>query len=139
MLLAESHQGLGEGLRGLLETAFSTVFIVADEASLAEGTRRLRPTVIVADLSLAPGDALGFVRRLCERADGARVLLLSDYDDATVAQAAIVAGADGVVLRRAVATDLLAAIESLLGGMPFISPAMLGPVGRSTSPAQGFR
>ena len=125
VLLADRHHSLSEGIRGLLETVFSTVFMVADEASLAEGAQHLRPTLIVADLSLAPGDALGFIRRLRERAGDAKVLLLSVHDELTVAHSAIAAGADGVVLKRSIATDLLPGIESLLRGASYVSPAML--------------
>ncbi len=126
VLLADRHHTLTEGVRGLLETAFSTVFMVADEPSLIEGARHLRPTVIVADLSLARGDSLAFVRRLHEQAGGAKVLMLSVHDEPSVAQSVIAAGADGVVLKRALATDLLAAIEALLGGGRFVSPAIRG-------------
>jgi hypothetical protein len=40
-------------MRGLLETAFDTIFTVADAGSLVEGTDRLQPTVIVVDLAVA--------------------------------------------------------------------------------------
>jgi DNA-binding NarL/FixJ family response regulator len=43
VLLADRHHGLTEGVRGLLETAFGTVVMVADEASLLDGAARLRP------------------------------------------------------------------------------------------------
>jgi DNA-binding NarL/FixJ family response regulator len=45
VLLADRHQDLLDGVRGLLETAFDTVVMVADEASLLEGVSRLRPDV----------------------------------------------------------------------------------------------
>ena len=51
VLLTDRHHGLTEGGRGLLETAFGTVVMVADEASLLEGASRLRPGVaVVTDL-----------------------------------------------------------------------------------------
>ena len=126
VLLADRHHSLTEGVRGLLETAFSTVFMVADEGSLIEGAQHLRPTVIVADLSLARGDSLAFVRRLREQAGTTKVLMLSVHDEPHVARSAIGAGADGVVLKRAIATDLLTGIESVLRGELYVSPAMLG-------------
>jgi DNA-binding NarL/FixJ family response regulator len=126
VLLADRHHSLTEGVRGLLETAFSTVFMVADEASLVEGAQRLQPSVIVADLSLAPGDSLGFVRRLRARAGAAKLLLLTVHDEPTVAHSAIAAGADGVVLKRAIAADLLLGIESILDGVRYVSPGMRG-------------
>ncbi len=124
VLLADRHHGLSEGIRGLLESAFSTVFMVTDEASLIEGALHLRPSVIVADLSLVPGDSLGFVRRLRQQASGARLVLLSAHDDPTVARSAIAAGADAVILRRTLSTDLLTGIDNVLQGGHYVSPDM---------------
>lgn len=131
VLLADRHHSLSEGIRGLLESVFSTVFMVTDEASLVEGARRLQPSVIVADLSLVPGDSLGFVRRLREQAGGAKLVLLSVHDEPTVARSAIAAGADGVILRRALSTDLLTGVDSVLGGSSYVSPAMRGATERT--------
>ena len=39
VLLADRHHSLIEGVRGLLETAFGTIFMVADEASLLDGVQ----------------------------------------------------------------------------------------------------
>ena len=55
VLLADRHHGLTEGVRGLLATAFGSVVMVADEASLIEGAGRLQPDMAIVDLSLAPG------------------------------------------------------------------------------------
>lgn len=124
VLLADRHHGLTEGVRGLLETVFNTVFMVADEASLIEGARQLRPALIVADLSLAPGDALGFVRRLRAGAGTARLLLLTVHDDASSTLSSVAAGADGIVLKRTIATDLLPAVDGLLAGGTYRSPGI---------------
>ena len=123
VLLADRHHGLSEGIRSLLETTFSSVFMVADEVSLIEGAGRLQPAVVVVDLSLAAGDLFGLVRKLRERAPGAKVLLLSVHDEPTVARSAAAAGADGVVLKRTIATELLAAVDTVLAGQRYISPA----------------
>ena len=126
VMLADRHHGLSDGVRGLLETVFRTVFMVADEASLIEGATRLQPALIVADLSLAPGDALGFIRRLRAGAGSARLLLISVHDDSAVLRSALAAGADGVVLKRNLSTELLAAIDCLLAGRPCPSPGSPG-------------
>ena len=62
VLLADRHHGLTEGVRGLLETAFGTVVMVADEASLLEGAGRLQPDVAIVDLSLARDGGLRWLR-----------------------------------------------------------------------------
>ena len=106
VLLADRHHGLRDGVRGLLETEFETVFMVADEASLLEGAGRLSPAIVVLDLSLSGGDMRGLLARIGERSPGSKVLMLSVHDESTVADAAFAAGADGVVLKRGIATDL---------------------------------
>ena len=77
VLLADKHHGLRDGVRGLLETKFETVFMVADEVSLLEGAARLMPAVVVIDLSLSAGDLGGLRARATARAPGAKILLLS--------------------------------------------------------------
>jgi len=64
VLLADRHHGLTEGVRGLLETTFGTVVMVADETSLLDGASRLKPDVAVVDLSLAKDRSLGWLRAL---------------------------------------------------------------------------
>lgn len=115
VLLADRHHGLTEGVRGLLETAFGTVVMVADEASLVEGAGRLRPDVAIVDLSLARDQGLGWLRTLRERCPGLKVIVLSVHDEQTVREVAIAAGADAFVLKRSIATDLLAAVELVRG------------------------
>ena len=124
VLLADRHHGLSEGIRGLLETTFDKVFMVADQGSLMEGAERLRPQVIVVDLSLAQGDSLSLLRKLHERAPTAKLLLLSVHDEPAITSSVLAAGADGVVLKRSIATDLLPAVDAIVAGKRFVSPAV---------------
>jgi len=116
VLLADRHHGLTEGVRGLLETAFGTVVMVADEASLLEGAGRLRPDVAVVDLSLARDSGLGWLQALRLRCPDLKVIVLSVHDEQAVRRAAMEAGADAFVLKRAIATDLLPAVDRVRGG-----------------------
>jgi DNA-binding NarL/FixJ family response regulator len=116
VLLADRHHGLTEGMRGLLETAFATVVMVADEASLIEGAVRLRPEVAIVDLSLARDSGLGWLRTLRQRCPDLKVIVLSVHDEQSVRSAAIAAGADAFVLKRAIATDLLPAVDAVRRG-----------------------
>jgi DNA-binding NarL/FixJ family response regulator len=116
VLIADQGNGLFERIRGLLETSFDQVFLVTDKSSLIEGAGRLQPTVIVMDLSYAAGDLPGLVHQLRDQARTARLLLLSVHDGPTVVAAAIAAGADGLVPKRAIGRDLMQAIDALLAG-----------------------
>jgi len=135
VLLGAPDPRLAEGVRGLLESAFDGVFIVADRASLVTGAQRLEPSLVVIDVALARGDIAELLHAVRDRLPGARMLLLSAYDEPTVAVTAFAAGADGVVLKRAIATDLLPAVDELLAGRRYASPvAAYGPAGAPRLP-----
>ena len=116
VLLADRHHGVTEGIRGLLETLFDTVVMVADGPSLLESARRLQPEVAVVDISLTRDARLGWLTELRERAPNLKVIVLSVHDEPAVRRAAMDAGADGFVLKRAIATELLTTIESVSSG-----------------------
>jgi DNA-binding NarL/FixJ family response regulator len=116
VLLADRHHGLYQGIRGLLETTFGKVFLVTDKPSLMEGAVRLEPSVIVMDLSFAAGDLPALLTELRRDAPAAKLLLLSVHDEPTIIASAIAAGADGLIVKRAIASDLLHAIDEVLAG-----------------------
>jgi two-component system secretion response regulator SsrB len=116
VLLADRHHGLTEGVRGLLATAFGSVVMVADEASLIEGAARLQPDVAIVDLSLAPHSHLSWLRSLRHDCPELKVIVLSVHDEHSVRDAVLKAGADAFVLKRAIATDLLNAVDDVRRG-----------------------
>jgi DNA-binding NarL/FixJ family response regulator len=116
VLIADPRNGLFERIRGLLETTFDQVFLVTDKSSLFEGAVRLQPDLIIMDLSYAAGNLSGLISELRGQAPAAKHLLLSVYDEPSVVAAAIGAGADGMVLKRALGSDLMPAIDALLAG-----------------------
>ena len=113
VLLADRHHGLTEGVRGLLETAFGTVVMVADEVSLHEGAIRLKPDVAVVDLSLARDSSLDWLRALRQDCPDLKIIVLSIHDEQSVQKAAMEAGADAYVLKRAISTDLMPAVDAV--------------------------
>ena len=128
VVLADRHQGLTEGIRGLLETGFDAVVMVADEASLRESAVRLKPAVVVLDLALARTDGLGLLRRLRARCPDVKLIVLSRHEEASTSRATIEAGADAIVLTRAIAIDLLPAVDAVQAGRRFVSPGVRDPV-----------
>ena len=88
--------------------------MVADEASLQETAARLQPDVVVADLSLVRDRSLHWLARLRQCHPETKLIVLSVHDEPSVRRLAQEAGADGFVLTRAIATELLAVIEGVL-------------------------
>jgi len=127
VVLADRHQGLTEGIRGLLETSFDAVVMVVDETSLQESAVRLQPGVVVLDLGLARTDGLGLLRRFRARCPDVKLIVLSRHEEASSSRATLEAGANAIVLTRAIALDLLPAVDAVQAGHSFVSPGIRNP------------
>ena len=123
VLLADNHQNMLEGVRNLLEDMFETVFMVADEASLMEAAEKLKPDLIVADLSLPVTKELNIVRRMKTAFPQIRLIILSIHDEQAAVGECIEAGARGIVLKRRAVDDLVPAVETVLKGGTYVSHA----------------
>jgi len=125
VLLADNHQNMLEGVRNLLEDMFETVFMVADEASLMEAAEKLKPDLIVADLSLPVTKELNIVRRMKMAFPQIKLIILSIHDEQAAFGECIEAGARGIVLKRRAVDDLVPAVESVLKGGTYVSQAVV--------------
>ena len=125
MLVGHGHPRLSEGLRDWLQASFDAVFVVADRPSLIAGAGKLQPRLVFVDMALADGDVGTLLSDLRRNATAAHTLLLSDHDSAQVDAAVLAAGADGVLHKRALATDLVDAVDTVLAGRRFATPGDL--------------
>src|SRR5262249_24845580 len=82
------------------------------------------PELVVVDLSLPGEGEANIARRLLQRHPGLRLIVLSVHDEATVVSQVREAGAAGFVLKRAAATDLGPAVQEVLRGGGYVSPAV---------------
>jgi DNA-binding NarL/FixJ family response regulator len=113
-----------QGIRGLLATVFSAVVMVADEESLLEAVERLDPDLVVVDLSMPAREGANVARQLMGRYPRLRAVVLSVHDETAVVDRVLDSGVAGFVLKRSAATDLLPAVEAVLRGGRFVSPAV---------------
>jgi DNA-binding NarL/FixJ family response regulator len=123
VLLADRHQGMLEGIRGLLETMFQTVVMVADEPSLLETVEQLKPDLVIVDLSMPVSEEINVARRLKTRHPELKVIILSVHDEHTVVKEVLAAGALGFVLKRSAVMDLIPAVHEVRQGRTYVSPA----------------
>lgn len=122
ILLADDHAMVLEGLAGLLRPEFSLVGAVPDGDRLIAEARRLRPDVIVTDMTMPGLSGLDVLRRLKSEAIPAKVIVLTMHADAATAAQALRAGAVGFVVKHAGSKELVAAIRSVLRGGRYLPP-----------------
>ncbi len=124
VIIADFHQGILEGVRSLLETMFSTTVMVASRDSLFEAVEKLNPSIVVLDLSIKPKAHLNIVVEFVNTFPETKLVVMSAYDDRCVVDQIMKSGASGFVLKRAVATELIPAVEQTLNGNTFVSSAL---------------
>jgi DNA-binding NarL/FixJ family response regulator len=126
VLLADDHKIVTEGLKGLLEPEFELVGIVEDGRALLAAAERLRPDVIVADISMPLLNGIDSVRQIKKANEAIKVVFLTMHPDVTYAVSAFEAGASGYVLKHSAPTELVTAIRSALNGRTFVTPLLAG-------------
>ena len=91
---------------------------------MIEAARRLRPDVVVTDVSMPGVSGIEAVRQLTGEGIAAKVIVLTMHADAELATLAMQAGASGFVVKHAAGEELLAAIQDVLQGRFYLTPAV---------------
>jgi two-component system, NarL family, response regulator NreC len=141
ILIADDHGVLRAGLVALLN--YETGFAVIGEAESSEEAIRLaaenNPDLVLMDLNMPEIGGIEATRRIRKSLPNVRVLILTLYEDVDLVREAIQAGADGYILKRAVKTELIGAIQTVMRGDLYVHPAMmralLAEPGPETKPA----
>lgn len=126
ILLADDHAILRVGLR-LLLGAQPDLSIVAEASNGAETlalAEQTQPNLILLDLSMPSLGGLEALPLLRQVAPNAKILVLTMHDDEGYLRQALRSGASGYVLKKAVDSELIAAIRAVLRGEIYVHPAM---------------
>jgi DNA-binding NarL/FixJ family response regulator len=144
LLLADDHGVLLDGLRKLLEEEYDLVGTVADGRALVAAARKLRPDVIVLDITMPLLNGIEAARQIRKAIPSAKLLFLTVHSDTAYVEEAFRAGALGYVLKHAVARDLFTALRRVLQGRTYLTPmigegrldSLLKPVNRLRPPTR---
>ena len=128
VLLADIHQNMLAGVRTVLENMFELVFMVSDEGSLLEAAQKIKPDLIIADLSLPVTAEINIARRLHKTFPEIKLIILSVHDESSAINECMEAGAKGFVLKRTAVNDLVPAIKAVLQDDSYVSPSALDGV-----------
>ena len=127
VLLADDHKIVAEGLRRLLESEFDLIGTCENGTELVEAAERLRPDVIVADISMPILNGIDAVRKIRQSGLDTKVVFLTMHPDVVFATRALDAGGSGYVLKHSASDELITAIHAALRGDVFISQALRNP------------
>ena len=122
ILIADDHRIVAEGMKIMLEPEFGPVAIVEDGRALVAAAEKLRPEIIVADISMPLLNGIDAVRQIKKKQPDIKFIFLTMHPDPSYAAAAFEAGASGYVLKHAAPSELVTAIHYALEGKQYIAP-----------------
>lgn len=126
ILLVDDHAVLRAGLHMLLDAqpGLRVVGEAGDAHEAMELVARLRPDLILLDLTLPQLDGMTALPLLRKLAPAAKALVLTMHDDEGYLRQAFRAGAAGYVLKKAADAELISAVRAVMRGENYVHPAM---------------
>jgi len=128
VLLADDHLLLGVGLTALLEATSDLIVVghAVDGVQAVDMADRLRPHVILMDLSMPTMDGVEATRLIHASLPDIRILVLTSFSDSTRVRDALRAGAIGYLLKDCDPATLVASIRAAARGHSPLDPRVAG-------------
>jgi DNA-binding NarL/FixJ family response regulator len=128
ILVVDDHPIVRHGLRTLLggRPEWEIVDEAEDGIEAVEKADRLKPDVVVLDVSMPRMDGLEACRRIRKSLPKSEVLIVTQHDSPQMMRAALSAGDRGYIVKCDAARDLLAALEAVSQHRRFIARNQVG-------------
>jgi two-component system response regulator NreC len=140
ILVADDHGVLRAGLVALLngEAGMEVVGEAYDEETAVALAVEKKPDIVLMDISMPEAGGIDATRRIKQHAPGVRVLILTVHEDKGLMQEAIRSGAMGYILKRAIKSELINAIQTVMREELYLHPVMARMLimGEATAPRE---
>jgi DNA-binding NarL/FixJ family response regulator len=125
VLLADDHQIVRQGLKGLLEReGFRIVGEAADGREALRIAEKEHPDVAILDLMMPQLNGLDAAREILRASHGTKAILLTMHTEEPFVLEALRAGVTGYVLKTQATADLVQAIREVSRGSIYLSPGV---------------
>jgi len=129
VMIADDHRLIVSGLERLIASECEIVGTAYDTETLLTDAARLRPDMILLDLSMPPHDGLDVIRdlrRILHPATG--IIVVTMNDDPAIAAEAFRAGASAYVLKNCAAQELIDAVHHVMDRQAYVTPLVVGGI-----------
>src|SRR3990172_4023008 len=126
ILIADDHALVREGIGAFLKMSdeFEVVGEAADGVEAIEAFKKLKPDIILMDISMPKLGGLEATIELKKMNPAVKILVLTQYEDTVYIRRFLKAGVSGYLLKTAMGTDLITAIKTIAGGEVYLHPAI---------------
>jgi two-component system response regulator NreC len=126
ILIAEDHKTVRKGLKMIIEAEpdMTVVGEAGDGNETVRQARRLKPDVVVMDISMPELNGIKATTEVKKIAPEIKILTLTRHTDKAYLRELMEAGVDGYVLKQSDSGELLRAIRTVAGGDNYLDPAV---------------
>jgi len=126
VMIVDDHAILRAGLRMLVnaQADMEVVSEAPDGEKAVQEVRESKPDVTLLDLTMPRVSGMKALQEIARNCRETRVLVLTMHDDPAYLRSALAAGASGYLLKRAVDSELIAAIRAVHRGGIFVDPRL---------------
>lgn len=129
LLLCDDHRMMRDGLRAILEKeGLEVVGEASNGHDVIELARRLRPDIVVMDISMPDLNGIDATRALVGELRGIKVIGLSMNADQRYVMAMFKAGAAGYLLKNGASEELIRAVRAVATDLTYVSPSIAAAV-----------
>lgn len=121
ILIADDHVLIQEGLKRMLEPQYEVVEAVSDGKALVDAALRLKPDLIILDVSMPLMGGIEAARQVRKHLPRTKLLFLTVHANPAYLQEALSVGATGYILKSSTRQEILDAVKAALAGQRYIS------------------
>ncbi len=122
VLIADDHAVVAQGLAALLKAVYEVVGVVHDGRALLEAAKKLRPAIVLTDISMPGLNGVDAIRKIKQLQPQCKIVVLTMHSDPHLAAQVFRLGASAYVLKSAPGEDLLTALNEVSQGRAYVSP-----------------
>ena len=126
LLLVDDHEVVRVGLRTVLHNNQGIIVVGEAETKSAavRAVTRFRPDIVLMDVRLADGSGVDACRAVLASSPLTRIIFLTSFADDESVLAAVLAGAQGYVLKNIDSSLLIRSIRTVFNGQSILDPAL---------------
>lgn len=124
VIVADDHQYLLNRVTSVLNSDFDVVGTVNDGRTLVAEAQRLRPDLILLDISMPVMNGIEAAREIHAALPSIKLVFLTAHADSQFVRACFAEGGLGYVTKMDLGTHLITAIKTVLAGRSFVSPSV---------------
>ncbi len=122
ILIADDHKLLVEAFVSLLENDAEVVGKVLNGRALLKEAPRLKPDIIVLDISMPKLNGLEAGQQIKQMMPDVKLIFLTMHEDPDLAVEAFRLGASGYLLKSSAASELFRAVQEVSRGRAYVTP-----------------